>query len=42
MEDSVEKGLIVAAVSIPRIVDIFGTLSRYGKRGYKRVHLGFF
>jgi hypothetical protein len=33
---------IVAAVSIPRIVDIGKLHSRYGKRGYKHVCPAFF
>jgi hypothetical protein len=37
-----KNGLIVAAVSIPRIVDTRKLPSRYGKRGYILVRLAFF
>jgi hypothetical protein len=37
-----KNGLIVAAVSIPRIVDTRKLPSRYGKRGYIQVRLAFF
>jgi hypothetical protein len=42
MEDSAENGPIVAAVSIPRILKMCKSPSRYGKRGYKSAHLAFF